>query len=597
MDEINETLARHWRTFVVLAWIGYCGWYLFNRWGPIHYFALGDTDDNLRLVQVRDLLNGQGWFDLRQHRLDPLHGGANIHWSRLVDLPIAGLILALRPFVGGARAEMWASAIAPLLPLLPVLGALALIARRLVDRRAGVLPLLAVMFAGSTTGMFQPLRIDHHGWQLALLAVALAGVADARRLRGGLTAGIACALSLAIGLELIIYLALIGVAQVLFWVADRKERDRLLPFAISLAGGTTIAYLAFASYANRGPVCDALSQVWLADALLAGALLAAMAMTRNARLERWPIRLGIAVVAGAALALFHAFAFPHCLSRLEGVSPLATELWLSHVKEARPIYRHGWEVATLTLALPIGGLIGYGLLIWRARRDADLVRRTIGVAVPALAALALLFWQTRTGPAAQMMAIPGSAAIAFLLAPRAFNSGNSIVRVLGTVLAVVIGLGALVPLITNYVHFPKEKQTAMGKRIAKANRRCPSIAALRPIARQPEGTIFTFVDFGPRIIAMTHHSAIAGPYHRNDDAIANSMLAFRGDAAQAHRIMVDDYHADYVLICPDQSSATIFMSEAPKGFYVQLARGDVPGWLQPVDLGPESPWKMWKVTG
>ena len=597
MDRIDETLARHWRTFVVLAWIGYCAFYLFSRWGAIHYFALGDTDDNLRLVQVRDLLNGQGWFDLRQHRLDPLHGGANIHWSRLVDLPLAGIILALRPFVGGARAEMWASAIAPLLPLLPLLGALALIARRLIDPRAAILPLAALMFAGSTTGMFQPTRIDHHGWQLALLAVALAGVADPKRLRGGLTAGIACALSLAIGLELIIYLALIGVAQVLFWVADGKERDRLLPFAVSLAGGTTIAYLAFASYDNRGPVCDALSQVWLADALLGSALMAAMAMAGHGRLARWPVRLGVAVLAGAVLAAFHAFAFPHCLSRLEGVSPLATELWLSHVKEARPIYRHGWEIATLTLALPIGGLIGYGLLVRRSRRDSDLLRRTIGVAVPAVAALALLFWQTRTGPAAQMMAIPGSVAIVALLAPRAFNSGSSLMRVLGTVLAVVIGLGALVPLITNFVPFPKDKQTALGKRVAIANRRCPTIAALRPIARQPAGTIFTYVDFGPRIIAMTHHSAIAGPYHRNDDAIANSMLAFRGDAAQAHRIMVDDYRADYVLICPDQSSATIFMSEAPKGFYVQLARGQVPAWLQPVDLGPKSPWKMWKVTG
>ena len=78
----------------------------------------GDTDDNLRMGQVRALLGGQGWFDLRQHRFDPAHGGANIHWSRLVDLPLAGLILLLKPLVGGADAERIAVAIAPLLPLL-----------------------------------------------------------------------------------------------------------------------------------------------------------------------------------------------------------------------------------------------------------------------------------------------------------------------------------------------------------------------------------------------------------------------------------------------------------------------------------------------
>ena len=61
----------------------------------------------MRMMQVRGLLHGQGWFDLRQYRLNPPFG-ANIHWSRLVDLPIAGLILALRPLLGGAGAERWA---------------------------------------------------------------------------------------------------------------------------------------------------------------------------------------------------------------------------------------------------------------------------------------------------------------------------------------------------------------------------------------------------------------------------------------------------------------------------------------------------------
>jgi hypothetical protein len=48
-----------------------------------------DTDDNLRMMQVRDLMRGQDWYDLRQYRLNPPFG-ADIHWSRLVDLPIAG---------------------------------------------------------------------------------------------------------------------------------------------------------------------------------------------------------------------------------------------------------------------------------------------------------------------------------------------------------------------------------------------------------------------------------------------------------------------------------------------------------------------------
>lgn len=51
----------------------------------------GDNDSVMRLVQVRDLLAGQGWFDLTQYRMG-LEGGFEMHWSRLVDLPIALLV-------------------------------------------------------------------------------------------------------------------------------------------------------------------------------------------------------------------------------------------------------------------------------------------------------------------------------------------------------------------------------------------------------------------------------------------------------------------------------------------------------------------------
>ena len=72
-------------------------------------------------------------------------------------------------------AERWAVAIAPLLPYLLLLFSLALTARRLIAPRAYPLAFLALFFAGSTNGMFMPERIDHHGWQLALLALGIAG--------------------------------------------------------------------------------------------------------------------------------------------------------------------------------------------------------------------------------------------------------------------------------------------------------------------------------------------------------------------------------------------------------------------------------------
>src|SRR4051812_36392318 len=259
---VLDFVARHWKWITLAVWLVFCAWFIANKWSDIRFFNLPDTDDNMRIMQVRGLLHGQGWFDLRDYRMNPPFG-ANIHWSRLVDLPIAGLILALRPLLGGPAAERWAVAIAPMLPYLLLLVSLALASRRLIGASAYPLAFLALFFAGSTNGMFMPERIDHHGWQLALLALSIASIADPKRIRGGLLLGVSSGLSLAIGLEMIIYLALAGAAMVLFWVDDVEERERLRAYALSMTGTVALAFLLFASYDNRNPVCDALSPVWL----------------------------------------------------------------------------------------------------------------------------------------------------------------------------------------------------------------------------------------------------------------------------------------------------------------------------------------------
>jgi hypothetical protein len=583
-------LERHWKWVVVLVWLGLSAWLVWSKWTDIRFFDLGDTDDNMRMMQVRGLLHGQGWYDLRQHHLTP-PGGINIHWSRLVDLPIAGLILGLRPFLGGPAAERAAVAIAPLLPYLLLLFSLALTMRRLVDRRAYPLAFLALFFAGSTNGMFMPERIDHHGWQLALLALSVAAIADRDRVRGGLTLGVASALSLAIGLEMIIYVAIEGVAMGLFWVADRAERERLRAYAVALGGGVAAAFLVFASNDNRFAVCDALSPVWLSDVLLGSAMLFALAALSPAD---WKRRLALAVGAGLILAAFHALAWPQCLQRLEGVSPEVERLWLSHVREARPFYRHGWRIGSLIVGLPITGAIGWGLLVWLRRRDPEQLRRVLAAAAPAIVAGLLLLWQTRTGPAAQMLATIGAGTLIWVFVPLVWNSGWGPLRSVAVAVAVLIGAGAAVPLVQGL--FPEAPATPRSRAIGRANALCNSLWGYHPVALQPKGMVFTFIDLAPRLITVTHHDSVTGPYHRNGQQIADVMNAFRGSAEQAHRIIAK-YDSDYLLTCPHSSTTTIFTSEAPKGFYVQLERGKVPDWLQPVPLPKDSPFKMWRVVG
>jgi hypothetical protein len=585
-----DFVGREWKWIVLLCWLGFCAWMIVDRWSQIRWFGLGDTDDNMRIMQVRAWLHGQGWYDLRNYRMNPPFG-ANIHWSRLVDLPIAGLILGLRPFLGGAGAERWAVAIAPMLPYLLLLFSIALIARRLLGPSAYLLAFCALFFAGSNNGMFSPERIDHHGWQLALLALSISAIADPKRLRGGIVLGISTALSLAIGLEMLIYLALAGVAMVLFWVEAVAERDRLAAYALSLGGGTAFCFLVFASNDNWNAVCDALSPVWLSDALVGSAVMVLLAWLSPAN---WKSRLALALGAGLIVAAFHALTWPHCLQRLEGVSPEVEQLWLSHVKEARPFYRHGWRIATLIITLPITGVVGWGLLAASRWNDHELRRRVIGASVSCIAATLLLFWQTRTGPAAQMTAVVGGAALIFILLPNAWNSRVSALRVLGAFFVFILGVGAVVPLVLDFI--PEPTPTKRDAEIGRANYLCGTLWGLRPVALQPRGRVMTFVDLGPRLITVTPHDSVTGPYHRNGQQIADVMNFWRGSAEKAHALAAK-YRSNYVLSCPNSSTSTIFTAEAPRGFYVQLQRGQVPNWLTAVPLPKDSPYRMWKVVG
>jgi hypothetical protein len=131
--------------------------------------------------------------------------------------------------------------------------------------------------------------------------------------------------------------------------------------------------------------------------------------------------------------------------------------------------------------------------------------------------------------------------------------------------------------------------------VNKANNLCPTLWALKPVAQVPRGQVLTFVDLGPRLITVTHHDAVAGPYHRNGDDIIDVMRAFRGTAESA-RATIERRGIDYVLICPGLSESTIYASQARQGFYMQLVRGTVPAWLQPVPLPAKSPYRMWRVV-
>jgi hypothetical protein len=594
-------LDRYWVRLVLFAWVAIAAYYVWDRWGPIRWLALGDTDDNMRLMQVRAWLGGQGWFDLRQYRLNP-PVGFDIHWSRIVDLPIAALILFFHLFTSNAWAERLACGIAPLLPLSVAMLGIAATARRLVGPLAWPVGIAFLLVAPMVMPMFMPERIDHHGWQLAMLSLTVAGLCDPKSARGGALVGVASAVSLTIGLEMLPYCAMAGAIIALRWVWDRAEAVRLQVYGIALAGASAAGFAAFASNANRVMRCDALTPVWLSVVVLAGALLFLAARLGPASRAA---RLALAVGAGAIVAAGFALVFPQCLGRPEQVSPELARIWLNNVKEAKPIYQHPLRIGFSMATLPVIGLIGALLATWRARREPHVVGWA-AVTLFCAAATLLLLWQVRAGPAAQLLALPGAVALAWWLVPITLGHSSPIVRVLGTAGAVLLVSGSFIGFVFKPMSFnlfghevvnylPPDRPSAYTRRVNRATGRCMTQPALAALDRYPAQTVFTFTDLGPRLIVLTHHSAVAGPYHRNGDAILDVQHAFSRSPDQAHAIM-RRHGAGLLLVCPNMAESTIYRARNPGGFYDQLAHGKQFPWLTPLPLPRSSPLRLFRIN-
>jgi hypothetical protein len=620
LHKLDRFGQSEWRWLILIAWLIVCAAYLRLYDSSIHWLSLGDTDDNMRYLQVRDWLAGQSWWDLSQHRMDPPRG-ANIHWSRLVDLPIAALMLLFRLFMSPMGADRLAVGLAPLIPLLPLMLALAFTARRLGHGGHGwfaamLLPLGAQM----GLSMYMPLRIDHHGWQLALAAITLAGLVDRKWVRGGIVAGVASAASVAIGMEMMIYLAAGGALIGLRWIFKDGAARRMQPYALSLGATTAIGYAGFASHANRLPVCDALSPVWTSILILASGLLFALTLLP---LRGWQQRLAAAALAGAVLAAFAWSSWPHCLGGAYQISPELQKSWLAYIREAKPIMGEARSKWVPMVAMPLAGLVCALVGCWMARRDTERLWAWGTVLLMIAFAFALMFWQIRAAPAAQLLAIPpiGWALWALLTG----LAGRRVAARVGAAIC-LLGLGSAV---SAYSLYPLANRIMANSGVApateaspvptagsaasarstgapardsrrpaaRANARCRTLPALQPLDQLPPALIFTMVDLGPRIIAVTRHSVIAGPYHRNESAILDIHHAMDGSPARFRQIAAA-HRATYLLICPGFPEGTIYQQRSPKGFYARLARGETFDFLEPVTLrfSGTLPYRLYRIA-
>ena len=103
-----ELIGRRWKEIVFLVWLGLSAWFIWQKWGQIRWFGLGDTDDNMRIMQVRAWLHGQGWYDLRNYRMNPPIGAIATAHRSAPGPPRNGRSPRMSPAIGrSTRRDQW----------------------------------------------------------------------------------------------------------------------------------------------------------------------------------------------------------------------------------------------------------------------------------------------------------------------------------------------------------------------------------------------------------------------------------------------------------------------------------------------------------
>jgi hypothetical protein len=558
-----------------------------------------DNDDVMRLVEVRDFLGGQNWFDLTQYRLG-LEGGTLMHWSRLIDLPMALLIRLFSLFLTPDKAEALVVTIWPLLLVPLLLLPLGLAVRRLEGVAAMHIALgLGALFALGCV-RFKPGSIDHHNVQLMLVMWIAAMLVDPqRRASSYIIAAIACALALAIGVETTPFVAVVCVCVALQWVWHGQAFSRPARFfGLSLALSVSAAFfLTIPPRAYAVVTCDNFSLGFYALSALGGAALFLLAS-----LPRQPdriVRIALAGGTGGLLLLTTRIIAPQCLADpLSTLDPLLVELWLNGVTEARSFLAEARTEPEM-----VGGFYAVGLfaivvcLVRSLRREKTELHLVLLALIGASWGIALL--QVRGAFFSNMLAIlPLSLLITDLRRTSAADPGNpgaafAYISVVLMSVPVVWALGGVLA-----VH--GWKQAADMRALSSAGLsdgevgECGDEADMAVLNTLPAGVIAAPSNSGADILRWTPHRVLTAPYHRNQKGMLTELYIGLAQPGEA-RAFMRGAGVTTLAFCKTDPQTDALIRRKPDGLYANLARGQVPDYLQPFGEQSKSGFRLYRV--
>ncbi len=562
---------------------------------------LGDTDDATRLVQVRELLAGASWYDLTLSRF----GGSTplvSHWSRLIDLPLALLMSMFGLIMSPAAAELAVRAFWPLLVLCFAIR-LMLHEAELRSGQTGALLMLALVVTGVISlYQFNLGRIDHHG---VMILCAVGGLIILARSfddhRSGYAAGALLGLGMAIGYEgLAIVLPAVTVAAMAA-VVETRWLEGIKRAAIAMAGILTIAIVLTIEPGQwLAAHCDALS-VNMTLLVTSGAVGLTL-VSRHLRTAPIAIRIGALAASAALGSVAYVATNPVCLGGpFALIDPAVVPIWLDLVTETHNISRLAKTAAPAAVVV----IIYFTLAIaaqchhWYRSRTTESAFLLFAVITATICGL----WQVKFLPYASWLAsFVLVLTIAELPGWRTIPARS--IRLAAVVFCSQATLDAVAEPMLRLGGVPQE---IMSSRTDGRSDVCLQSPGLRLLNVAPPGLVVASVDFGPFIVANSHHNVVSAPYHRIDRAILAVHRIQHSMPANAEASL-RAIGADYVFECVSRQTSSAqpggslttakatVDEKAPSTFQEHLKAGTKFDFLEPIALnGTPVELKFWRI--
>lgn len=599
--ENNMTISNRLPVILAACFVYLCFW----NWSDFSYVyssgELGGPDDFLRMSQVHSWMQGQGWFDLTAYKMAPPQGG-DIHWTRLIDVPIATLIYLFQIFLSFEKATNLAAIVWPLLLMLVTLSIWTFICDRLLDNYPRWMPALFGILSISSINQFSVGRVDHHNVQILFFGLMILGLVNRDRKWGDYLIGFAVAFSMSVGAESLILTLLILAIIGFEWASSSDLNGKgMIRVGFALIISTLVLYgLNIAPKDYFEVSIDANSFFYLCAFVLVGIAFLILGVlsdvtNKSGKITTFILRIFVgAIVAGLVLGVLY-IAFPDYLANpYIIVSEEVKNRWLNYVSEAKSLslvlddFPFHWlaTVGYYSFILLIGAVVLF--------KEKYRSTKTISLYIILFACVLGTLWQVRVIRTAAFLVVP----FCVIFSTLCWNFLKEKYRqeklfLYGFQSGIVMFQVSIFWYIAGALFFPLAN---VSKASTESNLDASSISETLNARRQPTHCLanfdFAFLKTLPTsnvvsdlttstaLMFHTGHSVISGPYHRNQRAILDT-LDFMGTNEAKAKAVARKYQLSYLGLCTGKN-ANLARDYVMGSVTDKLLKGNIPDWLEEV---------------